>query len=195
MNITVIEENGRKNLIVNGVCQSTYPPSDQGYWKYMIPETPVKKALILGVGAGTIPRMLLEKNPDCQILGVDYAKDVIQVAIEHFHLGELNMKLVIEDAFEYINTINEQFDLIIVDLFNGHEFPLKCVSPSFLGRCQQLLEKGGKLYINAPNIDQGITMQLPTRIKVDTGGCIVYSITRDYDIIEKQTESGKEKST
>ena len=161
----------------------------------MIPNKPINKALILGLGAGTIARLLLEKNPECQILGVDNSLEVIQASKDYLALDRLKVDLRIADAFEFIHEIEEKFDLIIVDLFIGPLFPLKILTPKFLKRCHQLLMSGGILSLNTPNLDHGLTLQLPTRVKLDIGANVIYSIVKDYDIINQRLNLKKETST
>lgn len=163
-----------KTLSVNGLPQSSWPPEKTGYWKMMIPDKKPETVLMLGVGAGTIARMLLEKYPQAKITGIEISQEVVNAAIEHLDLGSVNMKLIIADAFEYVFENSDKYDLILVDLFDGYNFPLKCLMPKFIKRLQELLNKGGKLCINTPNIDHGMSLIIPTRTKRDNGANSIY---------------------
>ena len=167
-----IQKNENTNILqVDGVDQSAYP-SHGGYYQYLIPSANPKTALVLGVGAGTVCRMLLEKFPDVKITGIDNNAEVIQVARDHLKLNEVNMDLIMGDAFEFVGKTTERYGLIIVDLFNGYWFPMKVLSPPFVQKCKSLLLEGGSLYINTPNLDLPGSLQFAN--KRGNSGNIVY---------------------
>ena len=154
MKIQKAEIGGVKVLLYDGVPQSTYPSADWGYWKHMIPlELSGDEVLLLGVGAGTIARLLLEKYPKAKITGVDNNSLVTTIASEHFRMSEIGLKLVIDDGFEYIEKTKKMFDLIIVDMWNGFWFPFKVLTKEFVDNCMKHLNQEGQVYINAPNLD------------------------------------------
>ena len=178
MKATIQQVDNYTTVLIDDVPQSTYLPPKNGYWHYMIPDTPVKTCLMLGVGGGTTARLLIDKFPDIKITGVDNSQDIINLAREYMKLDEVNMEVVIGDAFEYIEKVEQKFDLILVDLFAGYWFPLKILTPKFLHKCQELLEKDGFLYINTPNIEYGLTLQLPTRVTRDMGANTIYGFQK-----------------
>ena len=161
-------------LIVDGIPQSTYPPSQGGYWQHMIPDEKVNLALILGLGAGTIPRLLLEKNPQCQITAVDNSKETIEFAKKHFKLKEIKMKIIIADAFDFITRCPLRFDYIAVDMWNGYWFPFTTLMPPFIDHCKALLNEGGWLYINTPNLDYFALKNMKEGLRDDIGMNIIY---------------------
>jgi len=177
--ITIHDTKEGKTLAVNGMPQSSYPPPLNGYWKMMIPNKKLETVLMLGVGAGTVARMLLERFPDTKITGVEISQEVVNAAIEHLKLSEVKMNLVIADAFEYVFEHNEPYDLILVDIYDGYNFPLKFLMPKFVRRCQELLNKGGEMYFNTPSIEHGMSLMLPTRTKEDNGANTIYKYVKD----------------
>ena len=157
MKIQKAEIGGVKVLLYDGVPQSTFPSADWGYWKNMIPEGLEGKdeleVLLLGVGAGTIARLLLEKYPQAKITGVDNNSLVMDAAVREFELEKIKMEIVFEDGFDYIEKNRKKFDLIIVDMWNGYWFPFKVLTKEFVDNCMKCLNLGGQVYINTPNLD------------------------------------------
>ena len=172
--ITIQNLPNGKTLSVRGVPQSSWPPTKDAYWHMMIPDKKPNTVLMLGVGGGTVAKMLLEKWPDIKITGVEISQEVIDEAIEHLGLKDVGMNLVIGDAFEYVFEHKDKYDLIAIDIFDGDNFPLRFLMPKFIRRCQELLNKGGELYINTPNLDHGMSLIIPTRTVEENSGNRIY---------------------
>ena len=77
--------------------------------------------LMLGLGAGAIPKYLLNYLPDCHIDIVELRPEVAKVAKEYFSLPVNHKKLniIYSPAEEFLETftISDKYELIIVDLF------------------------------------------------------------------------------
>lgn len=141
-------------LAVDGVPQSIYPQTEGGYWKHMIPDSfSGQDVLLLGVGAGTVARLLLEKYPSVKIIGVDNNTLVLDVASRQFGLDDIDMKIEVMDGFEYVKKTDKKFDLILVDMWSGYWFPFKVLSQNFIEDCKKRLNPNGQVYINTPNLD------------------------------------------
>ena len=74
-------------------------------------------------------------------------------AKKYLKLDEVKMEIKIADAFDYVLEEKEEYDLIIVDLVDGYWYPLKIFSYQFIGELRRILDKGGQILINAPNLD------------------------------------------
>ena len=55
------EDDGRPVLLVNGAVQSVLADDPEGYWQRMVPDVKPRRALLLGLGAGTVARLLHER--------------------------------------------------------------------------------------------------------------------------------------
>lgn len=184
MNIQKAKIDNINILLVDGVPQSTYPPSEGGYWRHMVPNNfEGKTVLILGIGVGTIPRLLLKSYPQLDITGVDNNSLITTTASQHFGLDEIKMDIKIEDGFEYIKKTRKKFDLIIVDMWNGHWFPFKALMADFIDDCKKRLNDGGQVYINTPNLDYLASESLKglSALRDDIGRNIIYRFKIDKD--------------
>lgn len=165
-------------LLIDGVPQSTYPPTEGGYWRHMIPQDFIgQDVLLLGIGAGTIARLLLKSYPHLKITGVDNNSLILDAATRYFKLDEIHMDIVIDDGFEYIKKTEKKFDLIIVDMWNGYWFPFKSLSKEFITDCRNILNQEGQLFINTPNLDflAQETLSGPQASRNDIGRNIIYT--------------------
>ena len=158
--------------MADDVPHSVYPPPPGGYWKHMVPDKEPKKVLILGIGGGTIARLILEKYPKAKITGVDYSSEMIEQAKKHLGLGELKIEIKIADAFDYVT--KKKYDLIIVDLVDGYWYPVKVFSPSFIQQLLRILDTEGQISINAPNFEWIMAQSFRKVQKRQVGPNIVY---------------------
>ena len=152
MEVRIGQDQGRAALLVDGVVQSISPEdglADGGYWEKMLPDVRPHRALILGLGGGTLARLLQARWGDVSIVGVDDDEAVLDVATE---LGWLPRKggldVVRLDAFAYVHACHERFDYVAVDLFRGERLDRRIIGKPFLRRVRSLLEPHGRLAIN-----------------------------------------------
>src|SRR3954468_806161 len=95
------EDDGRPVLLVDGTVQSVLADDPSGYWTLMVPDVRPRRALLLGLGAGTIARLLAERFGDVPTVGVDEDADVIGFAQEI--LRDLpSLEIVQTDGFAYV---------------------------------------------------------------------------------------------
>ncbi len=90
----------------------------------------INKVLILGLGGGTVAKLVKKYWPESKITGVEI--DPIMIELGKKYLGLKNVEIIIQDAYEFIKKNKEKYDLVIVDLYIGDEFPKKFEKESFL---------------------------------------------------------------
>ena len=96
----------------------------------------IKKALVFGGGAFLIPSQLNFSGIETDV--VEHNPEMLKVAKEYFDYDSEG-KVFIRSALEQIKVVTmDEYDLIIVDLFNGHESP-SWLEP-FVNKCCQLVK-------------------------------------------------------
>jgi spermidine synthase len=78
-----------------------------------------RSALILGLGGGSIVRLLLAIAPKMSIVGVEKDEEVVRVARRQLGLGALGVEVVLGDALAVLASERRHFDLIVEDTFVG----------------------------------------------------------------------------
>jgi spermidine synthase len=150
--VRIGEDEGRTALLVDGVVQSISPDdgvANGGYWAAMLPTSPPRRALILGLGGGTLARLLqMRWGVGLRLVGVDDDPAVIETARSVGWLPLPGLELVIEDAFSYVWHCAERFDYIALDLYRGERLVRQELSKPFLRRVRDLLEPSGRVAIN-----------------------------------------------
>lgn len=162
-------------LEVAGVVQSVSVPDDEiagkhdrsivedggepqpgpggGYWGLMLPPGCPRRALLLGLGGGTVASLLARRCPDAEIVGVDNDADVLAIARSGFGLDALpQLRVELADAFawvaEHVASEPGTFDLICLDLFQAGRLTLGALATPFLRQVAALLTPGGTLTAN-----------------------------------------------
>jgi spermidine synthase len=92
----------------------------------------IKRVLVLGLGAGSIPVYLNRFLPDATIDAVELDPGVIDVAKKYFGLRETEkFHLIAGDARVFLNRHTEPYDLIFVDAFTGSYIPFHLMTREF----------------------------------------------------------------
>lgn len=129
--IQLIKFMDKYRLDIGGLTQSGQIIEDiwQSSLKKLLPKDfPPKKVLILGFCTGSAARVINKRFPNCHITGVEIDPVVIDIANEYFQVGKIkNLKIINIDALKYIDKLEiiDNFDLILIDCYLGHQIPSK----------------------------------------------------------------------
>jgi spermidine synthase len=150
--VRIGEDAGRAALLVDGVVQSISLEdglANGGYWAAMLPSLPPRRALILGLGGGTLARLLGARfGTSVRMVGVDDDVAIIETARAAGWLAVPNLELVVSDAFEFVKTRDQRFDYVAVDLFRGERLVAQIFGQPFLKRVRALLEPPAQVAFN-----------------------------------------------
>lgn len=111
----------------------------------------VNNCLILGLGGGTVAKLVRKKYKDAKITGIDIDSVMVSLGKKYLVLNKQKVKIVIGDVSNIPNLSNfpkQKFDLIIVDLYNGDTFPDKFEKEKFTLLVKSLLSMSGIAIFN-----------------------------------------------
>lgn len=92
-------------------------------------KTQINDCLILGLGGGTVVKLIRKYWPEANITGVDIDPVIVELGKKYLGLNESDVDIKIGDASKFTK---EKYDLVIVDLYNGYNFPKKFEDDYFL---------------------------------------------------------------
>jgi spermidine synthase len=120
------------------------------FTEFEIGKHPINSALVLGLGAGGVARLIRKTHPHCAITGVEWDPVVVTIARHYFALQpHANLNIVQGDAVNYLLQYQgPPFDLIVVDLFYEHLVPPAAETDAFLLALDRNLAPGGLLLYN-----------------------------------------------
>jgi spermidine synthase len=106
--------------------------------------------LLLGVAGGSVVKTLVDEVKfKGKITGVEIDPKVIELANTYFGLNEIsNLKIIIDDAFEFVLKTREKYDLIIIDIFQDTKMPNFLFEDFFINRINFLLKVNGFILFN-----------------------------------------------
>lgn len=110
----------------------------------------IKKVLILGIGGGSVAKLVNKYWADAKIRGVDIDPMMIELGQKYLDLGKVDIEIEIIDAEIFVKKLTgkNKFDLIIVDIYSGDKFPDKFNKDSFLKSLLNLLTPNGLVVFN-----------------------------------------------
>lgn len=94
-----------------------------------IKKSDIKNILILGLGGGTLAKLLRKKYPDAKITGVEIDPIMVELGKKYLELDKYNIDIKIEDTNKFKFG---EYDLVIVDMYSGDNFPKEFESDEFL---------------------------------------------------------------
>jgi spermidine synthase len=112
--------------------------------------------LLLGVAGGSVIKTLVDEiGYKGKITGVEIDADMIQIANEYFNLNQIKqLEIVIDDAFEFVLKTKNQYDLIIIDVFEDIKMPNFLFERFFSERICALLKNKGFVLFNTMILDE-----------------------------------------
>lgn len=110
---------------------------------------PVASCLILGLGGGVAAGLVAKKFPSVKITGIEIDSEMVDLGRKSLGLDKIpDLKIIIGDAFKILPKIKGKFDLILVDLYVGKEFPKTAEKKKFLRRLAQIISGSGVVIFN-----------------------------------------------
>jgi len=111
-----------------------------------------ENVLMIGLGAGTISKYLLQNFPASFLTVIEYRKSVVKIARSHFGLPFDNrLKIIVADGGDYVCRVAnnaKQFGLLIIDAFDHEGVAASVRTLVFFQAAKSLLTNNGILVIN-----------------------------------------------
>lgn len=154
--VKVVENSGYRRLLAHGYIQSQGVRADgrvgHPLWEKLIPPklslNQDSRVLLLGLGAGTVAKLVTKKFGKMMIDGVEIDQLIIDLARKYFGMNGPNLNIFVEDAGKFVKEARYKYDFICVDIFEGKRVPKKIESKEFLNAVKNLLKDDGLVSIN-----------------------------------------------
>lgn len=109
-----------------------------------------RKILLLGVGGGSLIHFVRHYLPQTHITGIEYDAQLLEIVQEHLMLPAADewIDYQVIDARDYISNCREQYDLIIVDIFDAEQSPKWLLQSKNMTQLKSLLTPCGAIGYN-----------------------------------------------
>ena len=169
--LEVVESNGIRSLHFGSTAkQSSLDLNDpetlqlpyaRAMVSWLLFKDNVDKALVIGLGGGSLTRYMMHHFPDCRIRAVEYRESVVKIARSHFGLPlDARLKVIVGDGGDYIRqqarTIEGEYDIMFLDAFDVDGMAQSVASVAFFDACKTLLKPDGILAINLWGSESGL---------------------------------------
>ena len=110
---------------------------------------PPRRALVVGLGAGTVPMFLRRAFPAAEVEVVEIDPTVVEIARTWFELAEdRRLRVTVEDGREYFERTRRRWDLVILDAYAENHVPPHLATREFLALVRRRLAPGGAVLAN-----------------------------------------------
>ena len=104
-------------------------------------------ALVLGLGAGIVPEDLRSRG--AKVTVVEINPKGVKAAVEHFGFKAGHFDVRIEDARTFVRRCRPDYDVVVVDLFQGDAVPDYLMTAEFFRAIRGCLRANGAVVMNA----------------------------------------------
>lgn len=118
---------------------------------FLLVEKP-RKVLVIGLGGGTIPRVIRRFFPEVEVDCVELDPDVAEAAKKYFLFEESpKVRVHVNDGRRHVRRLVKEgakYDLVLLDAFRGGYIPFHLTTKEFLEQCRSILSETGALASN-----------------------------------------------
>ncbi len=154
--LKVVLHRGRYKLITEGAIYSfsdLYSNFRKSFERLLWDERSIQSCLILGLGMGSIPDMLVTKfKRKMDFTAVEIDEEVTHLAYTYvLSPKKINVDVFTADAGDFLEYHEGQYDMICSDVFVGDEIPESLQTETALLAMRDMLNPGGLLLFNRLN--------------------------------------------
>ncbi|HEY7491243.1 MAG TPA: fused MFS/spermidine synthase, partial [Candidatus Tectomicrobia bacterium] len=106
-----------------------------------------RQALVLGLGAGIVPRHLKRDGMDVSVVEIN--PDALRAATAFFHFDPRGINLHVGDARTFVRRCVAAFDVVVIDLFQGDGTPDYLLTREFFQDVRACVRPAGAMVMNA----------------------------------------------
>ena len=122
------------------------------YWDGFVRNIPElerdSRVLILGLGGGTIAKLLTKRFGLISIDGVEIDPLMVELGRKYLDFKEKNVNVINQDALEFLKNTRYKYDFVGVDLFAHGDTAVGTESEQFFKKIKQALNKNAVVVIN-----------------------------------------------
>ncbi|MDP3975843.1 MAG: fused MFS/spermidine synthase, partial [bacterium] len=133
----------------------------KSYRLYRLFKPELNKALVIGGGAYSVPKALLQESPTVEVDVAETEPELFELAQQFFRLpADPRLRNFVEDGRRFLRQTDRQYDLIFSDVYySQYSIPQHFTSREFFEEARQALTPGG---IFIANVVGSLSRQRPS---------------------------------
>jgi SAM-dependent methyltransferase len=164
------------SLSTNFTVQNRYDPTTRlgsDPFSYVLSElagsyaSSAKRALIIGLGVGLVPRELAQRGVTSTVIELDSM--VPPLAAKYFDFDPHTVDLRIGDGRRLLHELDQRYDVVILDAFHGDSTPSHLLSREAFEEMADLLSTDGVLLMNSWSDVEGPDQLMPVVLRTLRG--------------------------
>jgi spermidine synthase len=166
----------------NGLSVYAYAYAVQ-YLPYMLNPSG-KNCLVIGLGAGLVPMWYDKKGIRTDVVDID--PEVVAIARKFFGFN-ISGKTIISDARHFLMTTKENYDYVVLDVFNGDTTPGHVLSLEAIRLIKERMSDRGILAINLVGSLKEKNLMTASVVKTLES---VFTVVDVYPLFNKDRDNG-----
>lgn len=141
--------------------------------------------LVIGLGGGSLPKMLYRINPGFNVDAVELDTEVVKIAEKYFYFKEgVHANVFVNDARIFVKKTRNKYDIIILDAYKSEFIPYHLLTREYFEELSAILNDGGLLLLNMydPHNRQ-INKPVIKTLRTVFNDTVLFDILPDADII------------
>jgi spermidine synthase len=116
----------------------------------------VRRVLLIGGGAYTLPRLILQQYPEARVDVVEIDPKLDELAERYFGWQpDPRVRIIHTDGRVFLNTNQQDYDLIYMDAFSSLVPPFQLATTEAVAKLARGLASGGAVVVNLVGAPQG----------------------------------------
>lgn len=156
--VRVLQTDGRywQSGIYTDGDKSLVFPYTQIFYEAAKNNLKIEKVLVIGGGAFTFPQFLADNHPEALVDVVEIDGGLIDVSRQYFNFNPPNnLRIIVADGRQYLNTTVEKYDLVYLDAFSSVEPPFQLFTMGAAQKAHDVLKPNGYLVANVISAASG----------------------------------------
>lgn len=153
------------------------------------------KILIIGYGTGTMSTLLHKNFDNFEVTGIEIDRNIVN--LRELYFNKSDDKIIISDGRNYLNSTDEMYDLIILDVYQNISMPINLTTREFFEDCKAHLNRNGIIALNiglGNSLNSNLVLALSGTLKCVCPNVYKYKTKSDNNVIVYGSEKNLELS-
>ncbi len=118
------------------------------YFAPNVEPSDLQQVLMIGLGAGTVPKQMTQIYGPIAIVGVEIDPRIAEIGRKYFDMTEPNLEVVVQDGRYFLMTDDRKYDLIGTDAYQQPYIPFQMTTKEYFQHVRDRLTPNGVAVIN-----------------------------------------------